>query len=254
LPRILFRDSTFLYHFVNVQGTHTPRHVPHYSLFHTFVYTLHSVVFRKSLRLASYSHTWSEGYVLNLLGKDSGLAAQAVLTVPTVVVGLLSIMSTLYLLYDTIGEACFAGLLTLVVAFPLVVVSMKTARKYTVAAMKFADERLKFVNEVLQGIRVIKFYAWEKSFMQKIGVVREQELRKVRGMALLVTSNIMIFTIVPVGVQFVSFWVYSVLIGREMEPVVMFKAIALFNTLQMPMIQIPGSIIAIVGSARVFKA
>lgn len=33
--------------------------------------------------------------------------------------------------------------------------------------MKLRDERLKLMSEILNGIRIIKFYAWEKS-MQKL--------------------------------------------------------------------------------------
>ena len=35
------------------------------------------------------------------------------------------------------------------------------------------DKRTKAVNEVLQGMRIIKFFAWEGSFLQKITGIRE---------------------------------------------------------------------------------
>lgn len=35
------------------------------------------------------------------------------------------------------------------------------------------DKRTKSVNEVLQGMRIIKFFAWEGSFLQKITGIRE---------------------------------------------------------------------------------
>jgi ABC-type multidrug transport system fused ATPase/permease subunit len=34
-------------------------------------------------------------------------------------------------------------------------------RKYQVKQMKVKDERTKMINEVLNGIKVIKLYAWE---------------------------------------------------------------------------------------------
>ena len=39
-----------------------------------------------------------------------------------------------------------------------------------------SDLRVKLVNEVLQGIRVVKFYNWEQSFVQRLS-----EARKARG-------------------------------------------------------------------------
>lgn len=37
--------------------------------------------------------------------------------------------------------------------------------------------------QVLQGIRLIKFYAWEAFYAHQIGALRERELRAVRGLA-----------------------------------------------------------------------
>jgi len=31
--------------------------------------------------------------------------------------------------------------------------------------MKYKDERIKLMNEILNGIKVLKMYAWEMSFM-----------------------------------------------------------------------------------------
>ena len=48
--------------------------------------------------------------------------------------------------------------------------------------VKETDKRVKLMNEVLSGIRVIKYYAWEFAFTQKINIIRgrELELLKVR--------------------------------------------------------------------------
>jgi ATP-binding cassette, subfamily C (CFTR/MRP), member 1 len=43
------------------------------------------------------------------------------------------------------------------------------------AVMKVSDRRVKLVNEVLQGIRVVKYYNWEESFEKRL-----EEIRKVR--------------------------------------------------------------------------
>jgi len=47
-----------------------------------------------------------------------------------------------------------------------------------------ADVRIKFINEVLSGIRIIKFYAWEEAFKKMIGKAREKELAMIRQHAL----------------------------------------------------------------------
>ena len=38
--------------------------------------------------------------------------------------------------------------------------------------MKFTDERVKVMNEVISGMKVIKLYTWEDSFAELVGKIR----------------------------------------------------------------------------------
>ena len=42
--------------------------------------------------------------------------------------------------------------------------------------MMFQDERIKLTTEILNGIKVLKFYSWEKPFMEKVEDVRRKEV------------------------------------------------------------------------------
>lgn len=43
--------------------------------------------------------------------------------------------------------------------------------------MKARDERVALMNEVLGGMRMIKFMAWERSFEKRVLKIREKELK-----------------------------------------------------------------------------
>ncbi len=47
-----------------------------------------------------------------------------------------------------------------------------------------ADKRLKLTNELLQGIRIVKYYAWENAFKQNVDKQRENELGKISKLTL----------------------------------------------------------------------
>lgn len=51
--------------------------------------------------------------------------------------------------------------------------------------MKEKDARIKIMNEVLNGIRVIKLYAWERSFIELIYAIRNRELAVLKTTAYL---------------------------------------------------------------------
>ena len=51
--------------------------------------------------------------------------------------------------------------------------------------MKLKDERIKVTNEVLNGIKVLKLYSWERAFREKIEGIRSRETRLLRNAAFL---------------------------------------------------------------------
>ncbi|KAG1691094.1 Multidrug resistance-associated protein 1 [Nymphon striatum] len=56
--------------------------------------------------------------------------------------------------------------------------------------MALKDERTKMMNEILNGIRVLKLYAWEIPFIQQVLKVRSAELRELRKMAYMNASTL----------------------------------------------------------------
>ena len=62
---------------------------------------------------------------------------------------------------------------------------MFTQRK---KGLKFTDKRVRIITEVLQGIRLIKFYAWEAFYVQQIGMLRTKEVQTIRMSAYVFSS------------------------------------------------------------------
>jgi ATP-binding cassette subfamily C (CFTR/MRP) protein 1 len=60
---------------------------------------------------------------------------------------------------------------------------MFTQRKKGVG---ITDKRIRLTTEVLQGIRLIKFYAWEEFYSYQIGELRGREIKTIRKAALVV--------------------------------------------------------------------
>ncbi len=68
---------------------------------------------------------------------------------------------------------------------PINILTGNKMKKYQKAQMLHKDQRVKLMDEVLNGMKVLKLYAWEPSFSEKLLATREQEvsaLKKVRVM------------------------------------------------------------------------
>lgn len=66
---------------------------------------------------------------------------------------------------------------------PINVVVFSIVGKMRRKVLKYSDLRVKMMNEILSGIRIIKFYAWEKPFKKEVGMLREKELKALTNLA-----------------------------------------------------------------------
>ena len=67
--------------------------------------------------------------------------------------------------------------------------------------MAVKDQRIKMTNEILNGIRVLKLYAWETAFIRSITHIREQELKYIRQQAIIMVVLNVLSTFTPILVS-----------------------------------------------------
>ncbi len=66
--------------------------------------------------------------------------------------------------------------------------------------MKLKDMRTKLTNEILNGIKVLKLYAWEGAFQTKLFGIREKELQMIKKAAFFLSGTVTTFNCAPVMV------------------------------------------------------
>jgi ABC-type bacteriocin/lantibiotic exporter with double-glycine peptidase domain len=74
------------------------------------------------------------------------------------------------------GSSALIGLAAVLVFFPIQHFSEKAVVTAQDGLMKARDERTALMNEVLNGIRMLKFMAWERPFEKRIHTIRAKEL------------------------------------------------------------------------------
>src|SRR5690349_17342441 len=142
--------------------------------------------------------------------------------------GLFQIGIALYLLFDTMSWAIFAGVAIMILTIPLNARLSVFMKNFQQQQMKNKDTRIKLMNEILNGIRVIKLYAWEGTFLQKILAVRnDQELEMMRKMGYISAAQMFTWASTPFMVSLMTFSVYTLVLGKALTTDVVFSAIAL---------------------------
>ncbi|KAF9193209.1 hypothetical protein BGZ51_003958 [Haplosporangium sp. Z 767] len=200
-----------------------------------------TAIYQKSLRLSNAARQdYTAGEIVNHISIDTQRIQDTVSYLHIAWSSVFQLSVTLYLLYATMGWAIFAGLIIMIVMVPVNAKLSVIQQGYVMKHMQYKDSRIKLMNEVLNGIRVIKLYAWEGTFLQKIMTIRnEQELDIMKKLGYISAGQMLTWASTPFLVSFMTFSVYTLLMRKAMTTDVVFAAIALFNMLQFPLSILP---------------
>ncbi|XP_011906852.1 PREDICTED: canalicular multispecific organic anion transporter 1 isoform X2 [Cercocebus atys] len=106
--------------------------------------------------------------------------------------------------------------------------------------MKNKDKRLKIMNEILSGIKILKYFAWEPSFRDQVQNLRKKELKNLLAFSQLQCVVMFIFQLTPVLVSVVTFSVYVLVDSNNiLDAQKAFTSITLFNILRFPLSMLP---------------
>ncbi|XP_044034326.1 ATP-binding cassette sub-family C member 3 isoform X1 [Siniperca chuatsi] len=212
-------------------------------------------IYRKALVITNAAKRSSTvGEVVNLMSVD----AQRFMDLTTFLNMLwsapLQIMLALYFLWQNLGPSVLAGVAVMVMLIPFnAVIAMKT-RAYQVEQMQYKDSRIKLMNEILNGIKVLKLYAWENSFKEKVLAIRQKELNVLRKTAYLGALSTMAWTSAPFLVALTTFAVYvTVDENNVLDAERAFVSLSLFNILRFPLNMLPQVISSIVQASVSLK-
>lgn len=191
------------------------------------------------------------GTIINLMSVDSFKVAE----ISSYLHFLLSSAPTqlvicIILLWRILGLSSIPGLIVMVLLLPVNLGFAFGFGRAQKKIMSATDKRIHTTNEILQNIRIIKFFAWEHRFGKQINDKRKGELKALRGKYIIWSFAVAVWNTVPIMITFFSFLVYTVVEKKPLYPSVAFTAISLFQLLRVPLDQI-GDMIAHVNESSV---
>lgn len=159
----------------------------------------------------------------------------------------LQIALAILFLWFELGPSVLAGLAVMVLMVPINGLLANKARTIQVDNMKYKDKRLKIMNEILSGIKILKLYAWEPSFQAQVEELREEELKVLKRFSYLTSVTTFIMTCAPALVSLATFATFVGLSSENvLTPAKAFTSISLFNILRFPLAMLPMLIAAMV--------
>lgn len=216
-------------------------------------------IYRKALLLSGSSRMQStSGEIVNLMAVDSQRFQELLMYGNLWWSAPYQIFLSILLLYRELGWSVFAGVACMALVLPANAFIASCIKRFQIKLMKTKDERVKQVNEILGGIKVIKLYAWENSFISSLFGFRSKELQCLKQILNLDSVQTFLWQCSPFVVACVTFAVYvysdpSNVLDAEKA----FVSISLFNLLKFPLTMLPmlvtNIILTIVSARRLNK-
>src|SRR5690348_6898067 len=88
----------------------------------------------------------------------------------------IQIVIAIILLWQQLGIAALSGVVLMLILMPMNFFFGRVVKNIATNIMKNKDKRVKLMNEILNGIKVFKLYAWETSFRDKVFGIRQYEV------------------------------------------------------------------------------
>ncbi|KAI0701717.1 multidrug resistance-associated ABC transporter [Earliella scabrosa] len=196
-------------------------------------------IFRKSLRLSGRARLEHDvGKITTMISADSERLDQNAFTIHNIWIAPIQIAIGIGLLIRNLGPSALVGLGILILGFPIQVILASVMIAQRTKGVAFTDQRVRLSTEVLSGIRLIKYYAWEVFYANKVGSLREQEVGTIVRLAAARSSLIGVVSVIPILATVFSIITYA-RTGHILDVATIFTSLQLFNIIRAPLVFLP---------------
>lgn len=198
-----------------------------------------AAIYRRSLVLSQRSRmTITNGHLINHISTDVSRIDYCATFFHGCWTSLTQLIVIIIILLVTLGPASLAGIAVLVLILPSQSLALKHMFRLRIKAMVWTDQRVKLISELLGGMKIIKFFAWEIPYIEKLEQLRSAELLQLRTLLIIRAGNAAMAICIPMLSTVVALITYAAL-GHSQNPAIIFTSLSLFNLVRMPLQLLP---------------
>jgi ATP-binding cassette subfamily C (CFTR/MRP) protein 1 len=197
---------------------------------------LQHFTFKKMLRLSSKARQERQmGELINYISVDVFRAAElcegihSLWSIPLTVIIAMG-LNFIYFRWSTL-----AGVGAILLLIPPSTYLAHRLAKVEEEINEIKDQRIKYMNELLHGIRVIKYFCWEDRKKEQVQSVRNAEFDKLKTSAWVKTIQTLVASAVTVTGSAVTFIVYTLSKEGELTTSKVFTSMAIFGMMTEPL-------------------
>ncbi|XP_044714704.1 ABC transporter transmembrane domain-containing protein [Hirsutella rhossiliensis] len=177
---------------------------------------------------------WANGSIVNLMSVDTYRIDQASAFFHMIWTAPILCLITLMLLLVNLAYSALAGFALLVLGVLVLTRAIRSLFRRREAINKITDQRVSLTQEILQSVRFVKYFGWEKAFLDRLAQFRAREIHAIQVLLAIRNAINAVSMSLPIFASMLSFIVYS-LSHHDLSPAEVFSSLALFNGLRIPL-------------------
>ncbi|KAL7949002.1 P-loop containing nucleoside triphosphate hydrolase protein [Trichoderma barbatum] len=181
---------------------------------------------------------WGNGRITNLMSVDTYRIDQASALLHLAWTSPVACIITLILLIINLTYSALAGFGLLVIGVPLITKAIQSLLRRRKEINKITDQRVSLTQEILQSVRFVKYFGWEKAFIDRLAEIRSKEIYAIQVLLAIRNAINAVSMSMPIFASMLAFITYS-LTNHGLAPAQIFSSLALFNGLRIPLNLLP---------------
>jgi ABC-type multidrug transport system fused ATPase/permease subunit len=202
---------------------------------HFFQLTTNSVnkkIFEHSLKISNAAkQKYQIGDIVNFMSSDADAIGDAAITTIDLSNAILLLIGCSGLLFYYIGLSAFPALIVMAILVPLTQQLAKKFMHLEEEMMAHRDRRMTLMTQILNAIRVVKYFSWEKSIQNEVSQVRDLEIKSRTELAKSEIKWGLIYASISTVVLFTALFTHY-LRGYEISLPIVFTCISIFSLME----------------------
>ncbi|MFZ3228746.1 MAG: ATP-binding cassette domain-containing protein [Pseudobdellovibrio sp.] len=209
---------------------------------HYFYYTLefnqittniiNKKIFTHALKLSSAAkNKFQVGDIVNYMSSDSDAIADSSITTIDLTNACVLLIGCTASLFYFIGWSALVALAIMGFLIPMTQKLSKRFMHLEDQMMSYRDQRMTLMTQVMNAIRVVKYFAWEKSVLAEVNEIRSKEIHARYQLAKAEISWGLIYTSISSIVLF-SALLTHVLRGKVIDLALIFTCVSIFSMME----------------------
>ncbi|XP_065919840.1 ATP-binding cassette sub-family C member 4-like [Dysidea avara] len=167
-------------------------------------------IYHKALKLShSTIGQLSIGHIVNLASNDVQRFDLGILFIHEFWIVPLFLPIIIYLLWREVGPSCLVAISIILLQPPLQYILARLFASWRLKSAKVTDKRVRVMNEIISGMRLIKMYAWEWAFHEYVKKIRKKESRLITQASMIRAGNLAFLFVAVNLLNFVTFSTYT---------------------------------------------